>query len=214
MLMTEADDLLKLALALILGGLIGWERELYDKPAGFRTNTLICVGSTLFTIFSLRIGTIPGTDSSRIAAQIVSGIGFLGAGAIIRRGEAVLGLTTAATIWFVASIGMGVGAGYYITSSVGTALALAILILFRKFENLVDRFHTTRTYHVILSAEDEAVRELSLTLDSCELKLLGSKQVKSDNSYLYDITLSGSKAKHNPLLDKLLKSPTVKEVRY
>ena len=162
-----ANDLIKLLLSLVLGGLIGWERELYDKPAGFRTNTLICVGSILFTIFSLKIGIIPGTDSARIAAQIVSGIGFLGAGAIIRRGEAVLGLTTAATIWFVASIGMGIGAGYYLTSSVGTALALAILVLFRKFEHLVDRFHTTRTYHVILSAEDEAVRELSRALDSC-----------------------------------------------
>ena len=213
-MLVEADDLVKLFLALVLGGLIGWERELYDKPAGFRTNTLICVGSTLFTIFSLKIGTIPGTDSSRIAAQIVSGIGFLGAGAIIRRGEAVLGLTTAATIWFVASIGMGVGAGYYVTSSVGTALALAILVLFRKFENLVDRFHTTRTYHVTLLAEDEAVRELSLALDSCELKVLGNKQVKSDDRYFYEITLSGSKAKHNPLLENLLKSPTVKEVRY
>ena len=209
-----ADDLIKLLLALVLGGLIGWERELYDKPAGFRTNTLICVGSTLFTIFSLKIGTIPGTDSARIAAQIVSGIGFLGAGAIIRRGEAVLGLTTAATIWFVASIGMGVGAGYYLTSSVGTALALAILVLFRKFENLVDRFHTTRTYHVILSADDEAVRELSRALDSCGLRVLGNKQVKSDNRYFYEITLSGRKDQHNPLLENLLKSPTVKEVKY
>ena len=209
-----ADDLFKLLLALVLGGLIGWERELYDKPAGFRTNTLICVGSTLFTIFSLKIGIIPGTDSARIAAQIVSGIGFLGAGAIIRRGEAVLGLTTAATIWFVASIGMGVGAGYYVTSSVGTALALAILVLFRKFEHLVDRFHTTRTYHVILLAEDEAVRELSRTLDSCGLRVLANKQIKSDNRYFYEITLSGRKDQHNPLLENLLKSPTVKEVKY
>jgi len=209
-----ADDLVKLLLALVLGGLIGWERELYDKPAGFRTNTLICVGSTLFTIFSLKIGIIPGTDSARIAAQIVSGIGFLGAGAIIRRGEAILGLTTAATIWFVASIGMGIGAGYYVISSVGTALALAILFVFRKFENLVDRIHTTRTYHVIVSAEDDAVRELSLVLDSCGLRVLGNKQVKSDNRYFYEITLSGKRAEHTPLLEKLLKSPTVKEVRY
>jgi len=209
-----ADDLVKLLLALVLGGLIGWERELYDKPAGFRTNTLICVGSTLFTIFSLKIGIIPGTDSARIAAQIVSGIGFLGAGAIIRRGEAVLGLTTAATIWFVASIGMGIGAGYYVISSVGTALALAILFVFRKFEHLVDRIHTTRTYHVIVSAEDDAVRELSLVLDSCGLRVLGNKQVKSDNRYFYEITLSGKRAEHTPLLEKLLKSPTVKEVRY
>ena len=209
-----ADDLVKLLLALVLGGLIGWERELYDKPAGFRTNTLICVGSTLFTIFSLKIGIIPGTDSARIAAQIVSGIGFLGAGAIIRRGEAVLGLTTAATIWFVASIGMGIGAGYYVISSVGTALALAILFVFRKFEHLVDRIHTTRTYHVTVSAEDDAVRELSLVLDSCGLRVLGNKQVKSDNRYFYEITLSGKRAEHTPLLEKLLKSPTVKEVRY
>ena len=209
-----ADDLVKLLLALVLGGLIGWERELYDKPAGFRTNTLICVGSTLFTIFSLKIGIIPGTDSARIVAQIVSGIGFLGAGAIIRRGEAVLGLTTAATIWFVASIGMGIGAGYYVISSVGTALALAILFVFRKFENLVDRIRTTRTYHVIVSAEDDAVRELSLVLDSCGLRVLGNKQVKSDNRYFYEITLSGKRAEHTPLLEKLLKSPTVKEVRY
>jgi putative Mg2+ transporter-C (MgtC) family protein len=209
-----ADDLIKLLLALFLGGLIGWERELYDKPAGFRTNTLICVGSTLFTIFSLKIGTIPGTDSARIAAQIVSGIGFLGAGAIIRRGEAVLGLTTAATIWFVASIGMGIGAGYYVISSVGTALALAILFVFRKLENLADRFHTTRTYHVILSADDEAVTELRVAMDSCELRVLGSKQVKSDNRYLYEVTLSGRKDQHDPFLDKLLKSSTVNEVRY
>jgi len=208
------DDLTKLLLSLVLGGLIGWERELYDKPAGFRTNTLICVGATLFTIFSLRIGTIPATDSARIAAQIVSGIGFLGAGAIIRRGEAVLGLTTAATIWFVASIGMGIGAGYYLTSCTGTVLALAILVLFRKFEHLVDTFHTTRTYHVTLSAEDDAVRELTDTLDACGLKVLGNKQVKSDNRYFYEITLSGRKNNHTPLLEKLLRSPTVREVRY
>jgi putative Mg2+ transporter-C (MgtC) family protein len=192
-MLVAQEDLFKLLLALFLGGVIGWERELYDKPAGFRTNTLICVGSTLFTIFSLKIETIYGTDSARIAAQIVSGIGFLGAGAIIRRGEAVLGLTTAATIWFVASIGMGIGAGYYVISAVGTTLGLAILLFFRKFENLIDQFHTTRTSEIILPAEDEAVIELTLAIDSCRLKVLGSKQVKSDNRYSYEITLSGRK---------------------
>jgi uncharacterized membrane protein YhiD involved in acid resistance len=109
---------------------------------------------------------------------------------------------------------MGIGAGYYQISFVGTGLALAILLLFRKFDNLVERFRTTRTYHVILSAEDESVRELNLALDSCELKIVGSKQVKADNRYFYEITLSGRKAQHTPLLEKLLRSPTVKEVRY
>src|SRR5207244_11822656 len=124
-----ADDLVKLLLALVLGGLIGWERELYDKPAGFRTNTLICVGSTLFTIFSLKVGIIPGTDSARIASQIVSRIGFLGAGAIIRRGKAVLRLTTAATILFVGSLGSAIVAGYYELGSGGMRLAVAMLSL-------------------------------------------------------------------------------------
>ena len=109
---------------------------------------------------------------------------------------------------------MGIGAGYYIISSVGTALALAILFVFRKFENLVDQFHTTRTYHVILAADDDAVKELNFALDSCGLRVLGNKQVKSDNRYFYEITLSGRKSHHHPLLQNLLKSPTVKEVRY
>src|SRR3989449_10691224 len=124
-MLPAADDLIKLLLALVLGGVIGWERELYDKPAGFRTNTLICVGSTLFTIFSLKIGIIPGTDSARIAAQIVSGIGFLGAGAIIRRGEAVLGLKTAATIWVVASLGVGNGGGHCFVRFLGDPVGFA-----------------------------------------------------------------------------------------
>ena len=209
-----ADDLVKLLLALVLGGLIGWEREFSDRPAGFRTITLICVGSTLFTIVSLKIGAVSGTDSSRIAAQIVSGIGFLGAGAIIRRGEAVSGLTTAATIWFVASIGMGVGAGYFVVSFAGTALALAVLLLFRKFETLIDRLRTTRTYHVVLLAEDQAVGEFNRVIDSSGLKVLGSKQVKADNRYIYEITLSGKHTEHTPLLEKMLKSSSVKKITY
>jgi putative Mg2+ transporter-C (MgtC) family protein len=115
----ETDDILKLLLSVVLGGLIGGEREFYDKPAGFRTNILICMGSTLFTMFSLKVGSHYGMDPARIAAQVVTGIGFLGAGAIIRRGEAITGLTTAAAIWLVASIGMGVGAGYYSISLIG-----------------------------------------------------------------------------------------------
>ena len=138
----------------------------------------------------------------------------MGAGAIIRRGEAVSGLATAASIWFVASIGMGVGAGHYLISTAGTALALVVLLLFRKFENLVDQLRTTRTYHVILSADDNAVKETNLAIESCGLKVLGSKQVKSDDHYFYEITLAGRKAEHTPLLEKLLKSPRVQEIKY
>ena len=96
-----AQDSLSLLVALLLGAAIGLERELSDKAAGLRTNILICVGSCLFAVLSRNLANVPGTDITRIAAQIVSGIGFLGAGAIMREGEHVTGLTTAATIWVV-----------------------------------------------------------------------------------------------------------------
>src|SRR5512145_1503350 len=103
------ENLIKLSMAVVVGGILGAEREFRDKAAGFRTLILITVGSTLFTIFSL--GMDPGFTRTRIAANIVTGIGFLGAGAIIREHGRVGGLTTAATIWLSAALGMGIGAG-------------------------------------------------------------------------------------------------------
>ena len=210
----EMGDLFKLILALILGGLVGWERQFHDKPAGFRTNVLICVGSTLFTIFSVKMGSLHGSDPSRIAAQIVTGIGFLGAGAIIRHGEAVMGLTTAATIWLVASVGVGVGAGYYGLSFTAAVLVLCVLLLFRGLETLADQRHHVRTYSIALLAEDEAQKEIGNILNLCELKVTASKHMKSENRYFCEMTLSGRRSEHETLLDKLLKSPAVKEIRY
>ena len=126
------DLLGKLGLAVLLGGLVGFEREMLEKPAGLRTNILICLGAALFTHMSsyVRVWGSPSTpvDASRIASQIVSGIGFLGAGAIIQSRAHVRGLTTAATIWVVGAIGMAVGAGAFLAAVVGTALILMILV--------------------------------------------------------------------------------------
>ena len=131
----DLDVVEKLLLSIALGALIGMEREFYRKPAGFRTHCLIALGSCLFTIVSaygfhefLVSGTnIVRADPTRIAAQIVTGIGFLGAGAIIREGLSVRGLTTAASLWVVAAIGMASGAGYYWPAVAGTALTLFAL---------------------------------------------------------------------------------------
>ncbi len=111
--MVWSVDVLSIVLATVLGGAIGLERELSGKAAGLRTNVLICLGAAVFTIISKRM--VEGTDGSlvRIAAQIVTGVGFLGAGAVIQDRRGVHGLTTAATIWLVASIGMACGAGFY-----------------------------------------------------------------------------------------------------
>src|SRR5438477_11835676 len=113
---------LKLFLAAILGGLIRMERELRDKPAGLRTNILICVGSTLFMSISTRVAQVLGGDPTRIAAQIISAIGFLGAGAVLHSHGFVLGLTTAATIWVVGGWGMALGSGMYVVGFFAAAM--------------------------------------------------------------------------------------------
>ena len=124
------DLLVKLLLAVLLGGIIGFERELAGKPAGLRTNILICIGAALLMDMSLRIGIADGKrigDPGRIAAQIVSGVGFLGAGTIMQSQGMVTGLTSAATIWVVAAIGMAIGAGYYV-EGIGAGLLVTFVL--------------------------------------------------------------------------------------
>lgn len=124
----EIEIAVRLVLAGVFGAAVGYERRSADKPAGLRTLSLVALGSALFTIIS--IFGFETADQSRVAAQIVTGVGFLGAGTILRSGVTVSGLTTAATIWAVAAIGMAVGSGMYIASATGTALILIILFLF------------------------------------------------------------------------------------
>jgi putative Mg2+ transporter-C (MgtC) family protein len=125
---TEIVMALRLLLAAVLGAIIGYQRERAQKPAGLRTHTLISTGAALFTIASI-YGFGVAADPSRLAAGIVAGIGFLGAGAIIRTREHLVGLTTAATIWAVAAIGLAAGAGLYIISTITTAIVLIMLLL-------------------------------------------------------------------------------------
>ncbi len=125
---TDLEMVLRLVLATFLGAVIGFQREMSGKEAGLRTNMLICLGSALFTVLSV-YGFL-GSDPSRIAAGVATGIGFIGAGVILHRtGGAVVGLTSAATIWAVAGIGMAAGAGMYIIAAAATVLALVILLL-------------------------------------------------------------------------------------
>jgi len=126
---TEVEMVLRLLLAAVFGAIIGYQRERAGKAAGLRTHILICVGSALFTVASL-YGFGAVTDPARVAAGIVAGIGFLGAGAIIHQeGGLVAGLTTAATIWTVAAVGLAAGAGLYLVSAVTTAIILIVLCL-------------------------------------------------------------------------------------
>ena len=140
--LTEGELVLRLVLAGILGGLVGFERERHNRPAGLRTHMLVCLGSALVMIvsiagFSGEIG--PVGDQARIAAQVVSGIGFLGAGTIMRQGSAVRGLTTAASIWVVAAVGLATGIGLYMAAATATGLVLLSLFSMARVEEMLSR---------------------------------------------------------------------------
>src|SRR5512133_3601325 len=136
-MLLDPENLLKLLLALLVGGLIGMEREFRDKAAGFRTMICICLGATLFTILSSLLG--QPDDVTRIASEIVTGVGFLGAGAILRGpAGSVTGLTTAATIWLVAALGMAIGGGAYLLALATTAAVLLVLWVFPLLEARID----------------------------------------------------------------------------
>lgn len=157
-MITEGQIIIRILVGAILGALVGLERERHDQPAGLRTHMILVIGATLAMVLSVNVGYLyarPGTpsDPARLAAQVISGIGFLGAGAILRYGLSVKGLTTATSLWTMAIVGMAVGAGYYLIGIVSTALMLIVLSLVNVVENRflrtsVSRFITIEaTYH-------------------------------------------------------------------
>ncbi len=139
-LLTTQEVVLRIAIAALLGGLVGFEREISDQPAGFRTHILVSLGAALFTLVGAYGVFGPNVDPTRVAAQIVTGIGFLGAGAIIQQGANVRGLTTAAALWVTAAIGTAVGFGYWSAALVTTVITVVALYGFKRLE----RFFMTR----------------------------------------------------------------------
>lgn len=131
---SESQLLLRLGVAFILGALVGLERESAQRPAGFRTHTLVSVGAALIMVLS---ESIAGADPARLAAQVVSGIGFLGAGTILREGPTVRGLTTAASLWVVGAIGLACGAGFYQGAGMAAALVMIALVPLGRLERWV-----------------------------------------------------------------------------
>ena len=136
---TQVNLGLRLTLGLVLGAIVGFEREFHRQPAGFRTHSLVALGSALFTIVSGFAFDGPGADPTRIAAQIVSGIGFIGAGTILQYRGNIRGLTTAASLWSVAAVGMAAGAGMWILAIMATVLMLIVLSILDRVERLARR---------------------------------------------------------------------------
>ena len=142
----DVEILLRFLLAALWGGIVGSERQYRSKSAGFRTMIMISMGACFFTIMSILIGG-PG-NPDRIASNIVTGIGFLGAGVIFRGENRINGITTAATIWAVAAVGMGIGAGYYFPAASASILILFVLAVLPYFENIIERMNQSKVYSI------------------------------------------------------------------
>ncbi len=171
--MSEAEILARLVVAAACGGLIGMERERGDRPAGFRTYILVSLGASLFTVLSLTA--FPESETARVAAQIVVGIGFLGAGVIVVYGGThVVGITTAATMWATAAVGMAAGAGYLVTAAYCTGIILVVLVALPWFESsVITRFQKRRLYFTVqANARDGLVEEIESVLASYRIPFL------------------------------------------
>lgn len=206
------EDILKIGLAVVAGGIIGIEREFRDKAAGFRTLIFISTGATLFTILSVLIA--KDKDPSRVAANIVTGVGFLGAGVIMRDGGRITGLTTAATIWMTAAVGMAIGSGQYLLSSVMVLTALMVLWLFPYLEIRIDQKREERTYEIVCLASIKKFEQLEVAFRECGLRVQNQRQVKSGDEMTCSWHASGAPQNHKHLIQKFLEDPDIKEFRF
>jgi putative Mg2+ transporter-C (MgtC) family protein len=208
------QDSLSLCVALALGAIIGMERELSDKAAGLRTNILICVGSCLFMIVSKNFTGVVDADPTRIAAQIVTGIGFIGAGAIMHEGEHVTGLTTAATIWVVAAIGMAVGVRDYSIGAFTTVLTLLVQIIFPRFDAYVDELRQRHTFRISSELDEDGLEEIKTIFRVAEVKVLRRKLMKKAGLYYSEWYVSGPRLEQKNVVRQLLDNKHVRELTY
>lgn len=204
--------IIQMILSLVIGVIIGLEREYQGKPAGVRTFTLICLGSTIFTILSHRLGHPNSMD--RVASNIVTGIGFLGAGVIFKEQDRVAGLTTAAAIWATSSLGMAIGQGDAVLAFVGAFLLLAVLFMFQYVERWISVHFHTRHYRLVYEDSSRAYTKLPMLFSQFNLRASRKKQTIHQNSLLSHWTVHGSLKNHEQLVQELMKNPELKELDF
>jgi putative Mg2+ transporter-C (MgtC) family protein len=203
-----SEETTQLLLSLLIGGMIGIEREYSSKAAGFRTMILISIGSTLFTIISKKLGVAGNED--RIAANIITGIGFIGAGVVFKDGVNVTGLTTAASIWVTAALGMAIGSGDYKLAGIGAVLAIIVLFLFEYFQNVIDNLHQSRNYKIVFNKEKIDAVEIETHLETLGLKYIRRNETKNSDEIRFSIDVLGSKSKIENFNKYLMNSDLIK----
>lgn len=199
------NDLVLIFISVILGLLIGAEREYRNKSAGLRTFILVCFGSCVFTVLSLKIGI---ANPDRLAANIITGIGFLGAGVIFKDDNKIGGITTATTIWATASIGMAVGSGYVYLALLGTALVLLILSSLTYFERFIDKKHKIREYKIaVVNYHD--IKHCEELFVKNNLKFILSKQQYTQGNLATTWIITGNNTHHEALMKNLMEDEKI-----
>ncbi len=200
-------DVFKIAIAFVLGAVLGLEREYRSKPAGFRTLIMITVGATVFTILSYRIGS--GTPD-RIAANIITGIGFIGAGVIFKEGMKVSGMTTASTIWLAAAIGMSVGYGAYYLAGGVTLLVLVILMLLSNLEKSFDKVHQVKFYKIIFHVDEFSIDALEDKFNEIDIGFTRNNVLKKDNELIVFYKIGGRQSAYTALNSFLISEKAIR----
>jgi putative Mg2+ transporter-C (MgtC) family protein len=207
----DAEVAIRILISFGIGLAIGFEREYQSKAAGLRTMIMICLGSTIFTEISISIG---GSSPDRIASNIITGIGFLGAGVIFKDGLTISGITTATTIWISAALGMAVGAGEYFIALAGCVVLLIILIALQPLNKVIDRFHQVRVYRITYRDNIQFNKWFEDELKQLNLDHYLKKDFKENDRFviIYEIT---GKEKYFGKLNALLKEePGVTSFEY
>jgi putative Mg2+ transporter-C (MgtC) family protein len=196
----------KLAMAVVLGGAIGLERELKGKPAGLRTNILICMGAALITDVSIRLVGAEGAragDPARLAAQIVSGVGFLGAGTIMQGSGIVTGLTSAATIWVVAAIGITIGAGEYVEAAGAGILVTLVLAWLGRLEHALRRARRVVNY-TIRAKPGTSLDSIRATLQEEGIRVVAHKMFDHTRDRTFELRLAGPSVQFEVVPERLM----------
>lgn len=204
-------DVYRLLIALGIGAIIGAEREYRSKSAGLRTMIMVSLSSCLFTILSLKIGL---DNPDRIAANILTGLGFLGAGVIFKDENRISGITTATTIWMTAALGMAVGAGYEILSLYATLIVLIVLIFLIYLQERIEALNQARTYRIICHYQQKTLDQYEDLFHTYEMKVVRGGQHKTAQRISGRWILIGSAKNHKQLTTYLLNDPNIQELSF
>jgi putative Mg2+ transporter-C (MgtC) family protein len=192
----ETEQIFQILGALAAGAILGLEREYHSKPAGFRTMILISISSCLFTILSISIGT-----GDRIASNIVTGIGFIGAGVVFKEGATVRGITSAALIWMAAAIGMSIGLKHYVLAAVVVLIVLLVLIILTKLEVFFDNLHQLKTYDIHFDSSNYTIEQLETDMNTLHIHFERKKIAKQNHVINVEYTIEVSAKKKREIID-------------